>query len=1483
MAENETTLKLKADISDLKRNFQQAQRVIRSANAEFQAATVGMDNWSESADGLQAKVNQLTNVLGAEEAKLQNLQEQYDKTARLMGENSAGAQELLIRLNKQKVAVANVSAELQKWQTSLDNVGKENTDIVSIISRQEKELAGLKDEYTKIVLEQGKNSTAAKKLKTEITALSGELSGNKTALSAARKEADKLDKSLDDSGNAAEQAAEEFSTFKVALGNLIADGIKAAVSSLHDMVTELSAAEGAYNNFQAQTGKAAAEMADFKDEINEIYKNNLGESLNDVADAMAKVAQNTKETDPSKIKELTENALVLRDTFGWDINETMRTVNMLMEQFGITGDEAFNLITQGAQNGLDKNGDLLDSINEYSVHYKQMGYDADDFFNSLANGTEAGTFSVDKLGDAMKEFGIRTKDTAESTTEGFELLGLNAEQMRKEFAKGGDTAQKATKKTLKALFEMDDEVKQNQAGVALFGTMWEDLGKEGVKALMDVDGELSSAKKSMEEIKQIKYDDVMNDISAIGRQFQMDVVLPIIEKAMPKIRSGLEWVADNLDSLVPIIGTVGAALVGAFVVNKIATFAQSVSTLITMFKGLTTATQAQTAAQTALNATNPLGWVVLGVTAVAGLAAGIMELDKANKKAYQDMVDSFAKLTPAEKALREETNKLVEAHKQWVETKQADITAASNEFSYYSQLHEELQQLVDENGKIKKGYEERAGVITSVLADALGIEIEIVDGQIQKYNELKSSIENVIATKKAEAMLTALEDEYTQAIINKDAALKNYLENQKAYNAAIEERRAAEAELQRLQEIGAIGWAEENGLVLEASHTKQAYNKVLEEAKAKVWGLSDKQQEQEEKTREAESAYKDYITTIENYEGVTAAIVTGDVTKINDSLTKLEKGFISARTGTIEELELQTAGYKKELDNLKQAIKDKTPGVTQEQVDQMAELVKKSEAELAKLAPKAEKQGEKAGEGFGDGVSGEKENVKKDAEKVAEKAEEGLETADAESTGEDLINGFSKGMENKEESLWTKAWNLGKSALGAIKDAIDSNSPSKEAMKIGGFFTDGLGIGIENGAGEIATTVGNLADTMLGELSSEAIYDKLIDTVEDAYDDRYDTIEKAFDNELKAFKKKQDEEIKLFDKATDAELAKYKNIHDNKLALYEEEYLAKIKLVDEETYAKIKAIDDEIAGINETTELEEKALKEEEQRKKKAELQEQIRKAETNEERKAAEEALAEYERELAREKLLEERELRISALNAEKKKIEENAETEREAIQAVYDEKVEKETAKYESKVAQLEEERETEKAALEETQDIALDNLKERHDKYLDNVKEQLAAELEALKLQKEAALDLIDEVAAAKQAAEEEQPEPIDDNADNKGTSPNVTADNGTVEAVAEEAQEVGKDTILSAIQNIAKSVLGAINSEIDWGNEELTKIQNEVGKLSTGSFRTVATAGDTTNNVTNITNFYQTNNSPKALSRTEIYRQTSNQLAFAGGVK
>lgn len=643
MAE-EFTSKFSIDITDLKKGMQQANQLIRVANSEFKAAAGGMGKWSDSADGLSAKLKELNTVQDLQKAKLEILTAEYDKVVKAEGENSKGAQDLYIRINNLKGEIGKTGAQIQHYSTRLAEMQDAERDaaksateeesalqsLKTVIGGQEAKLSKLKAQYAQVVLEQGETSKEARTLAKEITALSSDLAENKSKLSDAEGAADKFDQSLDDVGDSAETASGGFTVMKGALAGLIADGIKAAAGAFKDLATASSEANA---NFQAQTGASAKEMEKFSDSIERVYSKNFGESMQDVAEAMAQVKQQTGEIDPSKLEKMTENGIALRDTFGFDLNESMRAVNMLMQQFGITSDQAFNLVVKGAQNGLDKNGDLLDTINEYSVHYKQQGYTADEFYNSLINGSASGTFSVDKLGDAMKEFGIRTKDTAKSTDEGFQILGLNADQMRKDFAAGGDTAQEATQKVLKSLFSMNDQVKQNQAGVDLFGTMWEDLGVEGVKALMDVSGKAATTTDAMKQLNDVKYADVGSSISSIGRALQSEFLQPLVNQVtpavanfakafvekIPAVKEAISEVAAKLKEWSPLIAGIGTAMATYFVVGKIQAF-------ITAIKSGAAALKLMEVAQLALNAVMSLNPIGLIVAAIAGLVAAFVAL-----------------------------------------------------------------------------------------------------------------------------------------------------------------------------------------------------------------------------------------------------------------------------------------------------------------------------------------------------------------------------------------------------------------------------------------------------------------------------------------------------------------------------------------------------------------------------------------------------------------------------------------------------------------------------------------------------------------------------------------------------------------------------------------------------------------------------------------------------------------------------------------
>lgn len=866
-----------------------------------------------------------------------------------------------------------------------------------------------------------------------------ETKSNNTDLSKIKKEMDGVKSSADNLKSAVGDALKEATATATAIGGAVTGAIVSA-----------NGEQKALNSLQAQAGLTAEEMTKYKDVLEDVYKGNFGESQEEVANVLALIKQTTNETNPSKLKDMTENLFTLRDTYDYDFVETLRAVNMLMEQFGITGEDAFNLIAQGSQKGLNKNGDLLDTINEYSVHYKQLGYDANEFFNSLENGSKAGTFSIDKLGDAMKEFGIRSKDTNSSTQEGFTLLGYGAkasaediqkakdevakleknlyyakeeqkgfnsstseltkqknadkiaeysealktakeklsslesagkgakcsiEDLQKRFAKGGDSAKSATSEVLNALFEMDDKVKQNQAGVDLFGTMWEDLGVDGVKALMKVNGSADKTKNTMKKIKDIKYDDVEADWESLGRTVQTDIINPIGKSLFPEVKKLCKFVENHTDDIIPTLKVVGSLVGGIWVGRKTTAVVSGVQSLIGAYKSLRTATETAKIAQEGLNLAQKSNAIGIIVGLAATLVGSLWSIASAN----DETKESQDKLNEAQEKAKEEIKELKDANDEYVQSKKDAASEVESEFQYYDNLWIELQGIVDKNGEVKKGYEDRAKFITNELSKVTGDEITWNGNVIQSYKDLKGSIDDALESKKALAMLSATEDAYQTAVSGlagaKTDAINAYAKKKKAQ----EERDSAAETAQKYNTEGLdrnkkiikiAGWAFENGKISQTDYQKylkDAQNKqniAKNERALSSFGAAygaesqkakDNLKEKEKTLKEVESKYNEYQrklvnfnTTIQNVENLTAANAKGNTEEIRAAMSDLSNNIVTYTTGTKDALEQQVNDFKTNAENLRTAYKDGVEGVTKDQVEEAEELQERAEIELAK-------------------------------------------------------------------------------------------------------------------------------------------------------------------------------------------------------------------------------------------------------------------------------------------------------------------------------------------------------------------------------------------------------------------------------------------------------------------------------------------------------------------------------------------------------
>lgn len=904
---------------------------------------------------------------------------------------------------------------------------------------------------------------------------------NKTDLSKVKKEMDEVKSSADNLKSAVGDALKEATATATAIGGAVTGAIVSA-----------NGEQKALNSLQAQAGLTAEEMTKYKDVLENVYKGNFGESQEEVANVLALIKQTTNETNPSKLKDMTENLFTLRDTYDYDFVETLRAVNMLMEQFGVTGEEAFNLIAQGSQKGLNKNGDLLDTINEYSVHYKQLGYDANEFFNLLENGSKAGTFSIDKLGDAMKEFGIRSKDTTSSTQEGFTLLGYGAkasaediqkakdevakleknlyyakeeqkgfnnstseltkqknadkieqyskalktakenlanlesagkgakgsiEDLQARFAKGGDSAKSATSEVLKALWEMDDKVKQNQAGVDLFGTMWEDLGIDGVKALMKVNGSADKTKNTMKKIKDIKYDDVEADWASLGRTVQTDVINPIGKSLFPEVKKLCKFTSKHTDDIIPTLKQIGVLTTAIWSGKKITKIVTEIKSLWGAYKSLKAATDAAKISQEGLNTAQKANLWGLVAGLVVGAIGEIWAFSEANDSAKQ----SQEELNEAQEKAKEEIKELKDANDEYVQSKKDAASEVDSEFQYYDDLWGELQGIVNQNGKVKKGYEDRAKFITNELSRVTNDEITWNGNVIKSYEDLKGSMDKALESKKALAMLSALEGPYQTAVSGLKSAKNDVTNGYVAKKSAQKDVGLAKAKVTQMSVTGLspgqtalkyAGWGFENGKISQQYYQKilkdfqngknmykhfedlsksvgRAYSEAQNEAKNNLKAKQIEFDKADGKYKEYQKKVVDYNTTIQNYENLTAANAKGNTKEIKAAMSDLSNNIVTYTTGNKAALEQQVNDFKTNAENLRAAYKDGVEGVTKDQVEEAEELQERAEIELAKYtdmygtvaaiatgkAAEITAQQQKIKEGFIDAETGSKESL----------------------------------------------------------------------------------------------------------------------------------------------------------------------------------------------------------------------------------------------------------------------------------------------------------------------------------------------------------------------------------------------------------------------------------------------------------------------------------------------------------------------------
>lgn len=311
--------------------------------------------------------------------------------------------------------------------------------------------------------------------------------------------------------------------------------------------------DSATDQIGASLGLTESEAKKFGDTIKQVYGDNWGDSIEDVGGAIEIVAKqlNLMADDPA-LATMTENAFRLRDVFGVEVSGSVDAVKTLMDNFGISSQQAFDMLAKGYQQGLDRSGDFLDTVGEYSVQFAEGGASAAEFFSALDTGLQGGMLGTDKAADAFKEFRVRIQDGSTLTADSLAMIGLSADEITGKLADGSITVKQAWDLVQKSLLQTTDISKQFQAGVGLIGTQFEDLG---AKVVLGMDLTEDWAEGGIASISEMdtKYTSLGTAAEGMWRKFQLGIA--------PAGEAILGFINENLPLITQVVETASAAVV----------------------------------------------------------------------------------------------------------------------------------------------------------------------------------------------------------------------------------------------------------------------------------------------------------------------------------------------------------------------------------------------------------------------------------------------------------------------------------------------------------------------------------------------------------------------------------------------------------------------------------------------------------------------------------------------------------------------------------------------------------------------------------------------------------------------------------------------------------------------------------------------------------------------------------------------------------
>ena len=688
-------------------------------------------------------------------------------------------QDISLEMNKNYNQFKLTQSQWDSSTKSTEKLRAQQEYLTNAYAIQEDRVKVLKMQLEELENSENKNTTAIKKKRNELTNAEIKLKDYESRIKEVNSALNDTGKKIQDYGKKISDVSEKISD----VGNkasVISAGVAAGGVALANSAMNL---EDAIAKYISSTNVAERDTEKYKQVLENINNNNYGEGYEDIANSMAQVTMQLKDLDAQNLQNVTEKAIALRDMFGYDVAESVRAVKAMMDNLNVSADEAFNLIAEGKKQGLDFSNELLDNINEYSVQFGKLGLSAEDMFNIFKVGADNGAFNLDKIGDAVKEFSIRVIDGSNTTIDGFKRIGLNADDMAKKFANGGEEAKQAFIEVVNRLGSMDDKVSQSIAGVDLFGTMWEDLGPTVITSFSKMDSGISKSSDSMQKsidnlynTTKKKAETQLKRLQSLGADFGEEM-LPVLEDLIDLAEGFINKLEGMSDAEKQNIVNIGLFVAGLGPLTKaVGTVGKGIGTVTKGVGTLRTALETyKTGAESANESSNKLANGMKWLSSSAGIATTAFTAVTVGLGILKSKIDE--EMSSIREA-RTEIESNTQARQSSLDIINQELNANMAQIENTKLLREELNQLVDANGKVKEGCESRVQFILNQLNNALGTEYTLNGDIIGQYDEMKKKIDELMQKKQAQLILESQEKEFQEAINNKGQAYEDYLATQ---------------------------------------------------------------------------------------------------------------------------------------------------------------------------------------------------------------------------------------------------------------------------------------------------------------------------------------------------------------------------------------------------------------------------------------------------------------------------------------------------------------------------------------------------------------------------------------------------------------------------------------------------------------------------------------------------------------------------------